>query len=411
MNLLSLTFLANSQTLLGVLATLLVLCLFYEGRQRQHKSREGNGNTKDLGNGKEIDSADGDLQNETGGNNFLFRILHSEKEKIKIRIEDIAKKSSELKKELIKISDKIRNITKTNEPISRELKNKAGAFITKYEFKLSGLEISTLEEQYDLMNSIESNNEQFRAPLFCFSLSIILFCIDELWMLLPSWHEWMTVFCGFMTIISFVYWIIVWIASCFSDRSFKQWRSRTWFDFLPTNIGAEVAGLLLIALFSAISFWIIKLYPNDWYIDTPILLIILLIPVVLFGVYKMISCKIRGKYSYSHIIGHFFAMLVYSALLTMLIFHGNNKSIFSIVENSFITKPKVVSILAVGFVLFNGLLIPFLLPLLRYRFLLLSNICRVNKNKIISYYLKRKMKSESQMIMAAFGEEKLTPRN
>lgn len=402
------TFLDDSQTLLGVVATLLVLCLFYEGRQRKSTCRDDSWTHKEKGKVDGNIGEDESNANELSGNNFLFRILHSEKEKIKIRIENIAEKSKELKKDPLKISDKIRNITKKHESISQELKNKAGAFITQYEFKLSGLEISTIEEQYDLMNSIESDNEQFRAPLFCFSLSILLFCIDELWMLFPSWHEWMTIFCGFMTLASSVYWIIIWTASCFSDRSFRQWRFRKWFDFLPIHIGAEFAGILLIAFFTAVSFWIVKLYPENWCMDISILLIILFLPVVYFGVYKMFSCRIRGRYSYSHILGHFFAILIYSVLLTMLIFNGNNGVIHKIAVNSFIAKAKVVSILSVGFVLFNGLLVPFLLPLLRYRFLLLSNICRANKNKINSYYLKKCMKSDSQKIMAAFGEEKLT---
>lgn len=408
MLLISSTFLGDSQTLLGVVATLLVLCLFYEGsqryRNRQSKERSINKNDKEIEN---QDSEERELT-ETAGNNFLFRILHSEKEKIKKRIEIITDKSKELKKEPLKISEKVKNIAEKQETISRDLKNKAGEFISKYEMILSRLEISAIKDQYELMNSIESDNEQFRAPLFCFSLSILLFCIDELWMLFPSWHGVMTVFCGLLTFISIIYWIILWTASCFSDDNYKKWNLRNWLDFFPSNIGPETSGILLIVSFGGLSYWLIKLYSEKWNPDITVILIGFFLPLVAFGIIKLLLCPIRGKYSYSHILGHFFALSIYSALLTGLVFDGNNKELTTVINSSFIAKSKLVSILAVGFVLFNGLVMPFLFPLIRYRHLLLSNIRSAIWIKIRISFYRSKMKSDSQKILAAFGEERLS---
>lgn len=229
MLLLDSTLLGDSQTFLGVLATLLVLCLFYEGRRRSHKTPIPDENANPETGDEEV-----------GGNNFLFRILHSEKERIKEKISEIEKKFADLGDSLSvsEIYEKIRIIS-GNENADQNVKNRAGLFLSKYSRIQSKLKITTVADQFKLMSTIETDNEQFRAPLFSFALSILAFCLDEFWILCPNWHDVISVFLGVMTLISTIYWTLIWIASCFSDEKYKNWKLRKGFDMMPDNLEAS----------------------------------------------------------------------------------------------------------------------------------------------------------------------------
>jgi len=74
-------FLGTSQTFLGVLLTLFVLCIFYEGRNK-------------------VSSDDGVINDEIGGNNFLSRIIHREISRIKVNFKDASDALDDQKKQL-----------------------------------------------------------------------------------------------------------------------------------------------------------------------------------------------------------------------------------------------------------------------------------------------------------------------
>lgn len=347
------TFLASSQTFLGVLVTLLVLCLFYDGAQTS--------------------SDDSSVYN-AGGNNFLSRIIHNEiwlinqrisnrSQKIKNKLDDIMSCDN------LKILSKWINANSLDETQENEEAYQAVFGINK---KANELQSVILSDQYDALKQIELSNEQFRAPLFMLVYGIVIFCIDELYTVFPDIRDGLNLFVLTLTLLSVIYWAAVWIK--YLCRNIDKVEDscdinthNDWFIRIQAKLGPSIFGLLL--LFGILTIAIIVSITIESIITSAGItlgtgtyalsfLIFTVLIITILGVWRLCECSIVGNYSYSHVLGHFLVILLYSIITSVFIsWQWGNGTEWWGSEIAVILRES-----AVVFVLVNGLILPFLLP-------------------------------------------------
>lgn len=353
-------FLGSSQTFLGVLLTLFVLCIFYEGRNK-------------------VSSDDDIINDEIGGNNFLSRIIHREISRIRLNFKEASDALDEQKKQLgndknVKL---LMKLIDSNEAKNSELKEKAKAIVFGYKFDISQISFSWISKENEFLEDIETSNEQFRAPFYCFLFGILLFCIDEIWTSFSGDSEFaqkihllLSLFVLYASIISFGYWVFIWSGNRRKNGNVKtnRWLINGWVDKI-TKFSWLIAGIIIIAIYwtflcllsntkGRLSFFEICIEDFTFFIS----LSAFILPFVL-GFIRYWQCIVRGRYSYLHILGHFLAITIYSIGISVGL---TSFPVFDALHNDFLLKisnTELVKEIAILFVLVNGLLFPFLFPL------------------------------------------------
>lgn len=339
--------LGNSQTFLGTLATLSILCVFQDN------------------------------------SNFIFNILERAKElfqkeinslRINTKFEKITE-SSDYKLLNRYLSDPNSNPEIRNEGI------KLLSAISVAELELQ-LRYAPVENKGDILfERIHNSEEQILSPLYTFGYCIILFIFDELLRIPAIGH--IDFLCSILTVFSlfsFVFWFMIWrkfhlkymsgnkksdIDTFDSPETDNLNSSKTYFrGFLCKLILSSV--LLIAGMYICQSFFPTSIYPY-------ILIFLLLIPITYIGTRKLFLKKQFTEYSHIFTIIHLIIFLTFALWLCLIVFLfiqaiGNNYNYLWLLPFN-IHAFKLFVFIAI---LLNGLVLPFLMPYISYRFIYLN---------------------------------------
>lgn len=395
------TFLASSQTFLGVLVTLLVLCLFYDGAQSSSD-----------------DDKDPSTVYNSGGNNFLSRIIHNEIWLINNRI---TSRSKEIKKKLEELSsnDDLKNLTNwvSNNSFgtSHGMDSSDVLAIFGLEKRANKLQSEILSDQYDTLKRIELSNEQFRAPLYTLIYGIVIFSVDELYTIFPDIRDGLNLFVIGLTVLSILYWSGIWIKSFrrkLENRDDNNRDTETkdpdWFEKGQSNKGPSIFGISLLTgiLLVIISIFLLcdallsdlRIPVNTEILASLFLLCAILIPAIL-GMWRLYKCKNVGNYSYSHVLGHFTVILIYSVVIAAFMswMWGSGLEWWGRGITLVLKETVIV------FVLLNGLILPFSLPYSKVMSLYRRAKRTLSKSDKEVKDLESDIKSESSGILQKIG--------
>lgn len=333
---LSIELLGNSQTFLGTLATLIVLCIF------------------------------------SNENNFIYQILKKVVENFQNEIK------------LLQINTDFKNITDSGDYklLTRvvkdpcedvQLKNDGVKLISKIsncKLKLQ-LEYAPVESFGDRqIVDIENSKEQILAPLYTFGFCMMMFVFDEIFRVFtPSVHGLCCSVLAVFIAFSFIFWIFIWgrfISKNYGRKAQDVCREE-WMQTETDDIGKKrkwyvtyKGGIIVLLMVTTVLFFFTAYSSHFYYPYTIVISFVL--PFLLMGIWKMFVR--RSGYSYMFVFKHFLCILVLSILLCWLFFYffleeEDGYELFSFSFHWFKASIFV-------FIFFNGLIFPFLMPYLCY---------------------------------------------
>ena len=325
--------LSQSETFLGVLLTLNVLCIYAERN-----------------------------------NNFILRLLTEQSQKFKESLSQIKDRLDQRIKDFKQSKEytKIDNIASGKTKASSETVTEANSIKFQYSENLNNLQ-TDLSSCYATMDSIEKANEQFRAPLFTLLFGLFVFAInqaccgieDKTVSILRS-AIWV------FSILSCVYWLSIWIG--FIGRSITSSgknRPETIWNRIDNNVGPKTGGAIKMGICATIFGLVLTtsdISAIEQWLCNLIVIALAIIPICLIGIWREVMCAIKGRYSVMHMIGHLVAFVIYSIVIAVLYTWEGNGIADGIFNNiTFLTN------IIIYFVLLNGLICPFLFPYLKYR--------------------------------------------
>lgn len=324
--------LGQSQTFLGVLLTLNVLCLFGE---------------------------------KTG--NFIFHTILNQKDRMKRKIELLMKHLSQETSDVEK-TEAWRNVKQIADPHSKfdeEDKLKSRNLMMVYNLEVSGfvIDITSFERN---SKSIENANEQFIGPLLSLYYGLIIFVLNEIVAYGGGAERWFVNLVYVFTIVSFVYCLSLWGSFANRDFSiagkFNKFLQKTW-NWADSVLGKWWGGLLKIVISSGIFALIACLIDfsstPDW-LTLIISTIGFVIIIAVVGLSRLMVCEVKGNYSYFHALGHMTAFIIYAVIISCIINLSHVSDVYS-----YLPTLPAIRLLIMAFVIINGILFPFLLPYLR----------------------------------------------
>ena len=325
-------FLGDSQTFIGVLLTLNVLCIF----------------------------ADKD-------NNFILKFLLDYKDKFKTRLSNIADLIASDSKRIYDSQDykSLERCSKLsgNPPAIRF---KASEILYKYSFQFTDKSIS-LSQGFAELDKIEKSTEQFRAPLFTLLYGIIIFLVDETCRIWPSEDvfEASTLFGWILTTLSFAYWGLLWVVFLFPNQ-FSGAIENRFYNFVNkiNPLWGGCIKLIIGCLIFILICLLINFEGKSATIVDIILLLSVFLPIFLIGLWREIGCKVKNNYSFMHICGHLVAFTIYAIITTNIAIHCD------FVPHSHMGFPENINYLKgliTLFILLNGIILPFAFPYRKYR--------------------------------------------
>lgn len=343
-------FLESSATFLGTMVTLLVLCVFYESTTGKR-----------------------------GGNNFLFRIIQEEKQRLKEKMEELRSRL-DLRRSVIMNSDQFQTVERyaDGDNGNTAMQGRALAIKSRIAAKNQTL-IANFVGYYRLMDKVDLSNQQFTAPLYSLVFGLFLFIIDECVVMSNSTLPFALWVLFFSLALSIVYWILMWVEfwiGPYEEKSsyiectprVKYFKERRLIFMVPFE---TITGLVVFLL--ALKF--VNWTSHSSQANILILLFWCVFALSMFGFARTIVSTVRGRQSYSHILGHAVAVIVFAVLCSALLFmeFGDN------IEDYFALPASVAGLpflrfISLFFVFFNGLIFPFVLPFIRYR-IIFSSAC------------------------------------
>ena len=349
-------FLDSSQTFLGVLLTLNVLCIFA------------------FKNDSENDSENVSEINE---NNFILRFLHYYKEKFRkelIKLENLVKKETETLRES---SDyrKLKAISNGNDKFDADIKTEAMLLDVKYSLYLTNSN-SIVTDGYVELNSIEASNEQQRAPLFTLAFGLVFFFVDELVNLYQEdIYADSIMFGWWFLIISSIYWFVIWIFFlCRKNFVGIEVMRKSFWNSIDKHVNPILGGLIKIVVCLAIFFFSILWIPgiSDF---TFCVILVGLMPISIIGFWREWFCCVKGRYSLTHTMGHLISFGLYAIAITSIIItisniSGNSNVVIvfnNISKLGIFSNIKALRFGIICFSLLNGLILPFVIPYIKLR--------------------------------------------
>lgn len=328
--------LGNSQTFLGTLATLTILCIFF------CKS------------------------------NFIYSIL----EEIKMKFEEEIK-SLRTNTKIERITEKtdyklLRQVANNDNSDNPELKAEAIALLAKITDAKLQLQFKYIPVEGTgdtLIEDIHSSKEQILAPLYTFCYCLVIFIFDEL-LRIPTIGN-IDFLCSVLSIfstISIVFWGLIWIKFLIV---YFPWNSSKIHNFTKETeqrgeslLYSVIKKSLLCGLFFIIGIWIIRYFilPHRYLYG---IVVSFIIPIVYIGYKKLFVNKNAKEYTYLLTIGHFFGFILLSVLFCLILF--TYIGIFDSYNhwlNPF--QIDIFKIIILCAILLNGLILPFFMPYLCY---------------------------------------------
>lgn len=329
-----LDLLNGSQTFIGVLLTLNVLCIFFDK-----------------------------------GSNFIINLLDTQTKKFIDRLKQL-EKGIEKAVDQFRTSQDYKDIPKIIAADSKyplDVKREAQQLDYRTNVKILSYSV-TVSESYPPIDAIKNYREQVLAPIFCLIYGIIIFMLDEIgkFFALPSELYVFSVF--IFTILSCEYWIIIWVTFLVhSSKPHQADKSESWLQKMDDKIGVFFCGVIKMILSGGVFVVLLKYIP--WtlvsipFLKALLCLLAFLLPISVFGGLRIYNCNLKGYYSYMHVIGHVLSFEVYSVIAAILF---NLINPFEAADLSFLVEVKWMRLTIVTFLMLNGLITPFLLPYIRY---------------------------------------------
>lgn len=355
----SIDFLNKGETFLGVILTLNVLCLFFKDES-----------------------------------NFIFGVLNKLWAKLKNELENLQKSVSadEEKFQNDKRYKALRKFTTSLEDIEHPDTLQQRALQIKYDLdnKLLGLK-TDLSPAIMTMERIKLSNEQTRAPFFTFIFGLAIFSVQEVCNCVePATAKLILPGVWIFTFLSIIYWLAIWSAFIFrkmkDDENDREPESKRFWKRVDEKYKWKTGGIVKIICCAAIAAFTFALFTINGYCGLVIYVGILLLPICIIGIWRLISCGVKGKYSYMHILGHAAAFFVYSIVLASIYDIWGNGACDDLFLNC-----NTLNGCIIFFALFNGIIFPFILPYYKYHSqykTATSNLKqeRMNLNNIISSF-------------------------
>lgn len=360
----TISFLQNSQTFLGVLITLNILCIF------ANKDEDGAIVPKGV-NSKNINDS-----------NFILRFIHQFKVKFEEELKQLENSIAEVRKEFESSKDytTLKRLLSKSDGLSSESLKKANSIDVRCSRTLADLN-TLVSYGYVKMNSIEASNEVNRAPLFTLLFGLIFFVIDEI---CNRWqngiYDNLIIFSVFFISLSSAYWIVLWIF-LFCRRNYQTYtdlhKTRRWFEKINYIDGGVLKIIICITIFY-LGILFIPIQEITYDLSWIIILALAVVPIATVGALREYYCRVKGNYSFMHTTGHLIAFAVYSVALTYVFYKLNLEGLV-FTESEIIIGNIRFSIIV--FSLLNGLLFPFMIPYLKLKYISFSEMSKLSNGR------------------------------
>lgn len=335
-------FLGYSQTFIGVLTSLVVLCVIVNTSNFIHEILEKIGNKID----KEIDTLDHTINIEAA---------YDKNVKVKAPyklLQQFIKGSGMGEKRTLEEQDIL-----YREALLLDMMLKASFdnFKSEYSPKL-------IKPARVLITAVKDTKEQVISPLYVLLYCILVFICDELVYNIPTIESFVVTFITAFTILSFSFWGLIWTSFMTSiqidfgkmgeKRSEKEicmcdhlkWVNTSFYIILSCIISLVISKFLIpmdLVVFKKILFYGIGLFA----------------PIIVVATLKIRSRFGLKEYLYMFVFDHFFCLLFLSLVVSGIIVYENALQICFIYENFVVIKFMIIS-----FIIINGLLLPFIIP-------------------------------------------------
>lgn len=342
-------FLGNSQTFVGVLASLVVLCILDSGNFilgiLKKIGERIDGKIKRLDKRLDLQGKIGKLKPYQSFQSFIETSKEKEREK------KLTDKEDELKKEALALEMNLQ--------------------ATFSAFK-SDLTPEFIIPARSLIKKIKDSREQLIAPLYVLLYSIVVFICDEIVRAKLVDIDWIVTFLSVFTAFSFVFWGMVWLAFYngirIESKATDKKKKRNYFEkWICKNVTWKIAFsiLAIYCLFPICSCWLAKGTEVNWY-GIILGLSLFIGTIVSISVCRVRSHKLLGRYLYMFSLRHFGGLFIVSLLITLTLFFCT--SFYREMTDYFIIYEDCIAIKAaiIAFIIINGLFLPFWMPYVGY---------------------------------------------
>lgn len=338
----TISLLGGSQTFLGIIATLTILCILHN---------------------------DG---------NFITKMLSLVYDRIKKEIGELSKKvkvaqsdSTEWKLLMLFLSnDKQDELHEEGARVMRDINSR----IDEKSIEYMGLEVTNKP----FLDHVSTCSEHIMAPFYSFLYCLLVFIYDEVLRSGIPGKDWILSSLAIFTFFSFVLWTLVWTHFFRSNSVGYQHiqRPKKICDFLKKcssfvgelgNIGASGVRIMVCVFFLLLALGGIGFFTglSEWGAKA-VLVMALLLPGLFIGFAKYLAKEGKPEYTHVVIASHIFIAWVVSMVFAFLI-HGT-VDYFSHLEGCLFEYDSLMLLkfFILFFALMNGIIFPFLFPYISY---------------------------------------------
>ena len=338
----TISLLGGSQTFLGIIATLTILCILHN---------------------------DG---------NFITKMLSLVYDRIKKEIGELSKKvkvaqsdSTEWKLLMLFLSnDKQDELHEEGARVMRDINSR----IDEKSIEYMGLEVTNKP----FLDHVSTCSEHIMAPFYSFLYCLLVFIYDEVLRSGIPGKDWILPSLAIFTFFSFVLWTLVWTHFFRSNSVGYQHiqRPKKICDFLKKcssfvgelgNIGASGVRIMVCVFFLLLALGVIGFFTglSEWGAKA-VLVMALLLPGLFIGFAKYLAKEGKPEYTHVVIASHIFIAWVVSMVFAFLI-HGT-VDYFPHLEGCLFEYDSLMLLkfFILFFALMNGIIFPFLFPYISY---------------------------------------------
>lgn len=338
----TISLLGGSQTFLGIIATLTILCILHN---------------------------DG---------NFITKMLLLVYDRIKKEIGELSKKvkvaqsdSTEWKLLMLFLSnDKQDELHEEGARVMRDINSR----IDEKSIEYMGLEVTNKP----FLDHVSTCSEHIMAPFYSFLYCLLVFIYDEVLRSGIPGKDWILSSLAIFTFFSFVLWTLVWTHFFRSNSVGYQHiqRPKKICDFLKKcssfvgelgNIGASGVRIMVCVFFLLLALGVIGFFTglSEWGAKA-VLVMALLLPGLFIGFAKYLAKEGKPEYTHVVIASHIFIAWVVSMVFAFLI-HGT-VDYFPHLEGCLFEYDSLMLLkfFILFFALMNGIIFPFLFPYISY---------------------------------------------
>lgn len=232
-----------------------------------------------------------------------------------------------------------------------------------------GKQVSVTTFFHDPLAHLEKCTEQVLAPLYALAYGLGIFFLDEFasCFLSPSWQPLIVIYVNLITILSFLYWITIWSLYWFHSReNHKNVTINSFLENIDNNFSLSFGTIVKLIICLGIYTLCIFLLPwnlmNEWG-KVLIVTTAFAAPILLIGIFRACYSKNKGRLSYLHALGHFFAIVIYATCAIAIL---NSISPFTYNSVPLFSDIKIMRFSIVVFLLTIGILAPYIIPLWRH---------------------------------------------